>query len=154
MQSSVLTYFILVILCWTFNPFIKKMVLKKGKINTDEYFVINHLVITAILIVYFAFLFNNRKCDTNCIKSLDRYDALYILLGSITSILGARLLLSIINQSDVSYMVAHIQPIVIALTFIIGYLFFSESITIYKLIGVSLVILGILFLNKKSLTTK
>tara|TARA_B100001093_G_C26828891_1_gene1015271 strand:+ start:1956 stop:2420 length:465 start_codon:yes stop_codon:yes gene_type:complete len=154
MQSSIVTYFILVILCWTFNPFIKKMVLKKGKINTDEYFVINHLVITAILIVYFVFLFNNRKCDTNCIKSLDRYDAMYILLGSITSILGARLLLSIINQSDVSYMVAHIQPIVIALTFIIGYLFFSESVTIYKLIGVSLVVLGILFLNKKSLTTK
>lgn len=154
MQSSIVTYFILVILCWTFNPFIKKMVLKKGKINTDEYFVINHLVITAILIVYFVFLFNNRKCDTNCIKSLDRYDAMYILLGSITSILGARLLLSIINQSDVSYMVAHIQPIVIALTFIIGYLFFSESVTVYKLIGVSLVVLGILFLNKKSLTNK
>ena len=154
MQSSVLTYFILVILCWTFNPFIKKIVLKKGKMNTDEYFVINHLVVTAILIVYFIFLFNNRKCDTNCIKSLDRYDILYILLGAITSILGARLLLSIINHSDVSYMVAHIQPIVIALTFIIGYLFFSESVTIYKLIGVSLVVLGILFLNKKSLTTK
>ena len=154
MQSSVLTYFILVILCWTFNPFIKKIVLKKGKMNTDEYFVINHLVVTAILIVYFIFLFNNRKCDTNCIKSLDRYDILYILLGAITSILGARLLLSIINHSDVSYMVAHIQPIVIALTFIIGYLFFSESVTIYKLIGVSLVVLGILFLNKKTLTTK
>jgi uncharacterized membrane protein len=154
MQSVVLTYFILVILCWTLNPFIKKIVLKKGKMNTDEYFVINHLVITSILIVYFIFLFNNRKCKTECIKNLDRYDIMYILLGAITSILGARLLLSIINQSDVSYMVAHIQPTVIALTFIIGYLFFSEQITIYKLIGVSLVILGILFLNKKSLTNK
>ena len=154
MELIVLTYFILVILCWTFNPFIKKIVMKKGKINTDEYFVINHLVITAILIVYFVYLFNTRKCNTNCLKSLDRYDAVYILLGAITSILGARLLLSIINYTDVSYMVAHVQPIVISLTFIIGYLFFSEQVTIYKLIGVSLVILGILFLNKKSLTTK
>ena len=154
MHLTVLSYFVLVILCWTLNPFIKKIVLKKGKMNTDEYFVINHLVVTAILIVYFVFLFNSRKCDTNCIKNLDRYDMMYILLGAITSILGARLLLSIINYSDVSYMVAHIQPIVIALTFIIGYLFFSEQITIYKLIGVSLVILGILFLNKKSLTNK
>jgi uncharacterized membrane protein len=154
MELIVLTYFIIVILCWTFNPFIKKIVMKKGKINTDEYFVINHLVITAILIVYFVYLFNTRKCKTNCIKSLDRYDAVYILLGAITSILGARLLLSIINYTDVSYMVAHVQPLVITLTFVIGYLFFSEQVTIYKLIGVSLVILGILFLNKKSLTNK
>lgn len=154
MQSIVLTYFILVILCWTFNPFIKKIVMKKGHVNTDEYFVLNHLVITVILIIYFIYLFNTRKCSTKCIKSLDRYDVVYILLGALTSILGARLLLSIINYTDVSYMVAHVQPIVIALTFIIGYIFFSEQVTIYKLIGVSLVILGILFLNKKSLTTK
>ena len=46
-------------------------------------------------------------------------------------------------------MVAHIQPLVISLTFVIGYLFFSENITVNKVIGVSLVILGIIFLNKK-----
>jgi uncharacterized membrane protein len=154
MHASVLIYFILVIICWTFNPFIKKIVLKKGHINIDEYFVINHFIVTAILIVYFIFLFNNRRCRSDCINSLDRYDVMYILLGAITSILGARLLLSIISYSDVSYMVAHIQPLVIALIFIIGYIFFSETITVYKLIGVSLIILGILFLNKKSLTTK
>ena len=47
-------------------------IMKKGKLNTDEFFVINHLVITAILIVYFVYLFNTRKCKTNCIKSLEK----------------------------------------------------------------------------------
>jgi uncharacterized membrane protein len=79
---------------------------------------------------------------------------MYILLGALTSILGARLLLSIIQYNDVSFMVAHIQPLVISLTFVIGYLFFSENITLNKVIGVSLVILGILFLNKKNITNK
>lgn len=152
MQSLVIVYFALVVLCWTFNPFIKKVIMKKGKMNTDEYFVVNHFVVTLILIFYFAFLFKQRKCKTECLKSLDRYDVAYILLGAITSILGARILLSIIQHNDVSYMVAHIQPIVISLTFVIGYLFFSENITLYKIIGVSLVILGIIFLNKKNIT--
>ena len=152
MQSLVIVYFALVVLCWTFNPFIKKVIMKKGKMNTDEYFVVNHFVVTLILIFYFAFLFKQRKCKTECLKSLDRYDVAYILLGAITSILGARILLSIIQHNDVSYMVAHIQPIVISLTFVIGYLFFSENITLYKIIGVCLVILGIIFLNKKNIT--
>jgi uncharacterized membrane protein len=154
MNSLVIVYFALVVLCWTFNPFIKKVILKKGKMNTDEYFVLNHFIVTFILVFYFAFLFKSRKCKTECLKTLDRYDIMYILLGALTSILGARLLLSIIEHNDVSFMVAHIQPIVISLTFVIGYLFFSENITLYKVIGVSLVILGILFLNKKNITNK
>lgn len=151
MNYLIFVYFALVVVCWTFNPFIKKIILKKGKMNTDEYFIINHFVITAILIVYFVYLFNNRKCKSECIRSLDTYDILYILLGAITSILGARLLLSIIEYNEVSFMIAHIQPLVISFTFIVGYLFFSESLTIYKFIGVSLVIIGLLFLNKKSI---
>lgn len=151
MNLNVFIYFFLVVLCWTFNPFIKKVIMTKGKLNTDEYFVINHFVVTSILVLYFIYLFNTRKCNTNCIKTLDKYDVLYIILGAVTSILGARLLLSIIQQNDISFMVAHIQPIVIALTFIIGYMFFSETLTTYKIIGIGLVILGILFLNKKNI---
>lgn len=151
MNLNVFIYFFLVVLCWTFNPFIKKVIMKKGKLNTDEYFVINHFVVTSILVLYFFYLFNTRKCNTNCIKSLDKYDVFYIVLGAITSILGARLLLSIIQQNDISFMVAHIQPIVISLTFIIGYIFFSETLTTYKILGIGLVILGILFLNKKNI---
>ena len=46
-------YFILVVLCWTLNPFIKKTVLKNDRITTDEYFIINHFVITLLFIGYF-----------------------------------------------------------------------------------------------------
>ena len=152
MNLEAIILFTLVIMCWTFNPFIKKVVMKKGKLNTDEYFIINHLVVTIILVGYFIYLFKQRKCKTECIKYLDRSDIFYILLGALTSILGARLLLTLIQQNDVSFMVANIQPIIIALSFIIGYMFFSENINSYKIIGVGLVILGIIFLNKKNIT--
>lgn len=152
MNREAIILFVIVILCWTSNPFIKKKVMKNGKLNTDEYFVLNHIVVTLILVGYFVYLFKNRKCKTECIKTLNKSDILYILLGAITSILGARLLLTLIEQNDVSFMVANIQPIIIALSFVIGYMFFSENITTYKIIGVSLVILGIIFLNKKNIT--
>ena len=149
MNILILLSFILVVLCWTFNPFIKKKILKTSKLKVDEYFVINHFVITVLLIGYFIYLYKNRECSPNCIKQLTRYDCLYILLGSITSILGARLLLYIIKTNDISFMVAHIQPLVILLTFLIGYLFFMEQMTTYRLLGGILVIIGIILLNKK-----
>ena len=79
------------------------------------------------------------------------YDIIYILLGAITSILGARLLISLIKFQEVSFLVAHIQPLVIALSFIIGYMFFSESMSLYKIIGGSLIILGLILINKKNI---
>ena len=151
MNYILYVYLVIIVLCWTTNPFIKKKILKNKTLNVDEYFVINHFFITFILVFYFVYLFKQKKCSPHCIKKINRYDVLFILLGSLTSIVGARLILNLIKFKEVSYIVAHIQPIIIALSFVIGYLFFSEQITTYKIIGVGLVILGILFLNKKTI---
>lgn len=150
-NTLIYIYILVIILCWTSNPFIKKYILKNDTLTNDEYFIINHFMITLILAFYFFYLYKKKKCSPECLKKLNRYDIIYIFLGSITSIIGARLILNVIKFKDVSYVVAHIQPIIIALSFIIGYLFFSEQVTVYKIIGISLVILGILMLNKKTI---
>ena len=142
-------YLLLIILRWTLNPFIKKKVLKNNKINSDEYFAINHTFVTIIILVYLYFLFTNKKCDYNCFKKLNIYDYLYIFVGSITSILGARLLLTLIQFKEVSYLVSSIQPLVISLTLIVGYLFFNENISLLKLLGITLIISGLICINKK-----
>ena len=38
---------------------------------------------------------------------------------------------------------------IIALTFLIGYMFFSEHVTPLKVLGISLIILGLILLNRK-----
>ena len=148
MDLSILIYFIVVVGCWTMNPFIKKIILKKNKISTDEFFVINHFVITILLFGYFIYLFKTKKCSVSCVKQLDINDGIYILLAALTSIIAARLLLNIIRSRDISYMVANLQPLIILSTFIIGYLFFKEKINIYRILGGVFVIIGIVLLNK------
>ena len=140
-------YLAIIVLCWTLNPFIKKKILKNNKINNDEYLAINHMFITIIIVFYFFHLVNNKKCDYKCISKLQLYDYMYILLGAIMSILGARLLLSLIQKKEISYLISSLQPIVISLTFIIGYLFFNEKITNFKVIGILLIIIGLIFIN-------
>jgi uncharacterized membrane protein len=149
MDSSILIYFIVVVTCWTMNPFIKKIILKGNKLTTDEFFVINHFVITIILFGYYIYLFKTKRCSVQCVKRLDRYDGMYILLAALTSIIAARLLLNIIRSRDISYMVANLQPLIILSTFVVGYLFFKEKISLYRLLGGVFVIIGIILLNKK-----
>lgn len=147
-MNTVFLYILIIVLCWSFNPFLKKVVMKK--MSAGEYFVINHFVITIFVLFYFFYLFNNGKCDLNCVMNLNSKEVGYLVLGAITTILATIVLLYLINIKDVSYIIAHIQPVVIALSVVIGYMFFSEEITKIKVAGVSLVILGLVLMNYKS----
>lgn len=144
-MNTIFLYILIIVLCWTFNPFLKKTVMKK--MTASEYFVVNHFVITVFVLFYFFYLFNNGKCDINCLMNLEKKEVMYLILGAVTTILATVMLLYLINLKDVSYVIAHIQPVVIALTVVVGYMFFSENITKTKIFGISLVILGLVLMN-------
>lgn len=150
MDNILYLYLGIIVICWTMNPFIKKKVLKNNKLNSDEYFIINHIIVSLILMIYFYSLFKQKKCSLLCLSKLDKYEYLYIIMGSVTSILAARLLLSIIKNKEITFLIANIQPMIILLTFIIGYMFFSENTNIYKISGISLIIIGLILFNIKN----
>ena len=72
MNYLVYFYILIVVLCWTFNPFIKKVLLTK--IGKPEYMVLNHLFCTLFILLYFLYMFSHNKCDLACIKSLSKKD--------------------------------------------------------------------------------
>ena len=146
MHTVVYFYIFIIVLCWTLNPFIKKVLLTN--VGKSEYLVINHVFITLFVLIYFLFMFSRNKCDINCIRNLSKREIGLLTLGAISSLLGTLMLIHLISYSDVSYAIAHIQPIVISLTLIIGYLVFNEALDTYKVIGISLVVLGLIILNK------
>ena len=146
MNYLIYFYILIIVLCWTFNPFIKKVLL--NKIGKPEYMVLNHIFITLFILIYFLYMFSKNKCDLSCIKSLSKKDISLLSLGAITSILGTLMLLHLVSKSEVSYAIAHIQPIVISLTLIIGYLVFNETLSILKVFGITLIVLGLIILNK------
>ena len=146
MNAVVYFYIFIIVLCWTLNPFIKKVML--SKVGKPEYLVINHVFITLFVLIYFLYMFSRNKCDIKCIRNLSKREIGLLTLGAITSLLGTLMLIHLISYSDVSYAIAHIQPIVISLTLIIGYLVFNESLDAYKVLGIALVVLGLIILNK------
>ncbi len=147
MNYLVYFYILIVVLCWTFNPFIKKVLL--NKIGKPEYMVLNHLFCTLFILLYFLYMFSLNKCDLACIKSLSKKDLSLLTLGALTSILGTFMLLHVVSSTEVSYAIAHIQPIVISLTLVLGYLVFNETLTAPKVFGISLIVLGLIIINKQ-----
>jgi uncharacterized membrane protein len=143
-----LTYFYIfvIVLCWTLNPFIKKQVMKK--MDPNEYLIMNHSVVTIILVFYLVYLLKKKKCDFNCIKQLTRGDLGLLLIGGITTILATLMLVYLVSTSEVSYVIGNVQPIVIALSIMLGYLFFKEKLGLTKVLGLSFIIVGLVLINK------
>ena len=143
-----LTYFYIfvIVLCWTLNPFIKKQVMKK--MDPNEYLIMNHSVVTIILVFYLVYLLKKNKCDFNCIKQLTGGDLGLLLIGGITTILATLMLVYLVSTSEVSYVIGNVQPIVIALSIMLGYLFFKEKLGLTKVLGLSFIIVGLVLINK------
>ena len=141
------TYVILliIILCWTIKPFLQKIVAKK--LNANELMIVNHFVISSIMITYLMYLLYLGKFDSKCIKKLDRTDIIYLLFGALTTVIASLSLLKLLREHDASFIIPSIQPMVIVLTIIIGYFVFKEKVNIIKIVGILSIVLGLLLLN-------
>ena len=109
----------------------------------------NHSLCTVLVLVYAGYLMYQQKCDINCLKKLDKKEFIFSLAGAITTVFGSVLLIKLVKENDASYVIPHIQPIVIIFTIAIGYFIFQEDVNIYKILGGLLVVFGLFVMNKK-----
>lgn len=143
------TYILLFLLitCWTLNPFLKKQM--TGKLNADEYMIYNHSICSILIAFYLGYLIYKKNYSINSIKSLTKKDVCISILGGFITVASSILLITLLQKNDTSYIIPHVQPCIIILTLIIGYMFFGESLTKNKMIGTGLITLGLIFMNKK-----
>ena len=146
-DSNYYTYFLIVllVLSFTLNPFFKKKA--SNKVAANEYFLLNHIIISIFLVLYFVYLFSYKKCNLNCLKSLSRKEVIWAFLAGFTSIAGGIILISLVQKEDISYIIPNVQAIVIGLGAVIGYTMFHEHFDRFKLFGIMLIILGVLAIN-------
>lgn len=143
-------YLIILILVWTINPFIKKIA--SEKIGIDEFLIVSAFVfgISIFLYYFYSCHFMNKKLHFNKLYELEFKDIFLIIGVNLSWVLGVIVFIKLINMTEISYLIPQVQCIIIALTFIIGYLIFNESFSIKKGLGLFFIILGILFINMKS----
>ena len=148
------TYFLLflLILSFLFNPFLKKKMI--GKLNPHEYLLLNHFLITIIIVLYGIYLLSYGSCDINCLKKLNYNDILWAIIAGITTVIGSIVFIILIQREEITFIMPNVQPIVILLGALIGYYLFNESMHTMKVFGILLIIVGAFMINYDKLVKK
>jgi drug/metabolite transporter (DMT)-like permease len=142
---------VLLILCFTINPFIKKHASKN--VTSYEYTFIYQIFIVVFIILYSIYLLQTKACDLACYKKMTLKELGWTILAVITGMIGSTLLLYLVKMDDISYLIPNIQGIVILLGSLIGYFIFNEVFNKYKVFGILLIFFGILSINYGKLTS-
>ena len=142
---SIYILLLIIIICWTINPFLKKAIAQKMK--PEEYLIVNHFAISFIMISYLIYLLTKKKFDTNCLRKLEYKDLGTILLVSLSTIMGSLILIYLLQKYDASFIIPNLQPVVIVLTILIGYFIYKETLDKKKIIGILFIISGIVLIN-------
>ena len=147
MENKILTLTLIGLLAigWTFNPFLKKKSI--GHLSSYQYLLINSILNTLMIIILFCYLYlrGSELLPNNNDWSYDQL--LWILSASVITVATSILLISLIKNHKVSYIMPHIQPLVIAFTILSGYFLFKEDIEKGQIIGIILIILGLFAIN-------
>ena len=75
MYSLTYFYIFVIVLCWTLNPFIKKILM--NKMDANEYLIINHSIVTIVIVFYLIYLLTKKRCNFECLNKLSKKE--YIL---------------------------------------------------------------------------
>lgn len=147
MKLISIIFVIILVVCWSLDPFLKKNTMKT--LSPDESLVFNKLLSTVIIVIYLIYLLCNKKCDFSKLKDLTKKEMVYISMSAISTFVSAIALINLLQRENISQLIPQIQPVIILLTMCIGYFIYKEQISYYQIIGGALIITGVYFLNRK-----
>tara|TARA_X000000950_G_C13864958_1_gene640321 strand:- start:1468 stop:1914 length:447 start_codon:yes stop_codon:yes gene_type:complete len=147
MNNTTFILLTLLVICWTLNPFLKKMM--GSRLPANENMIFNHSLCTIIIVIYTIYLLINQKCDISKIQSLNKKDIMLGIVTSVITVASSLLLIKILQENEASQVMPQIQPSVLLLTLIIGYFIFNEKMTKNKIMGAGLITIGLFIINKK-----
>ena len=140
-------YIIIIILCWSINPFIKKIVNKN--ISAIEYNIYNNTFILCLLLLIFAynlFFRNKNNIELNILKKLNMKEIGIMLVSSVFTLLPSYLFVTLIKTQNVSKVNSIIQSSTILVSSLIGIFLFNEPYDIKKVFGIANIIVGLYFI--------
>ena len=123
----------------------KKYILTK--LSGNQYFCVKNWLIFTIIALYLVFI--NRRMITE-IKGINlKEQTPYLLFDVILTIANIILWYYLLQNTEAHTLISTINPLTIALIVILSYVFYDNKITRNEMIGILLVLVCIVFINKK-----
>lgn len=136
----------LLVISFTVTPMLRKHVIKD--FTDEEFFVYSNIFAFIVILLFSIYFFRIGKCTFSELKQkITTKNATLCALGAITGIIGGITLMALLKRNDASFVIPHVQPIVILLTMTIAYFMATEDINAYKILGTVLIIAGLIAIN-------
>lgn len=151
MDKNIATFLLLGLLAmgWTLNPFFKKRAI--GDLNSYQYLFINSMIVSLFIVLLFLHrVFTGKDTISFITNQINKNQFLWMLSGGIITFATSLLLIILIKEHNVSYIIPHIQPLVIVLTILMGFFLFKEDIEKNQVLGIILIIMGLIVINYKN----
>lgn len=112
-----------------------------------QYFCVKNILIIIMVVLYLLFI--NREMLHKITNIEFRTDGPYILFDVFVTIANIVLWYYLLQNIEAHRLISTINPLTIALIVTISYVVYDEKITRNEMVGILLVLLGIIFINKK-----
>lgn len=143
-QTNYLLIIILIVI-FVSNPFVKKKAM--GNLDSNEFVLLNHFLMTLFIIIFALYLLYNKKYNINNLQKLSKLNIFWCIISALISFVAIVVFTRSLKEEEITFMIPSILPIVIALTAIIGYTMFNETMGKFKIIGILLIIFGTISIN-------
>ena len=123
----------------------KKYILTK--MDGKQYFCVKNILIIIMVALYLLFI--NREMFHKIQNIEFKTNGPYILFDAIITVANIVLWYYLLQNIEAHRLISTINPLTIALIVTISYVVYDEKITRNEMVGILLVLLGIIFINKK-----
>lgn len=145
MNKTSLILFIILVICWTLNPFLKKGGL--GALTPEQFWIINIVLCFIFTVIYLFYLYCNDDFNFLNIGNITRKQSLSCIFAALTSVIAGLCLMNLLKDENVTSIIPQGTPISIILTLIVGYSVFNEGITFNQGLGGLIIIFGLYIFN-------
>ena len=116
-------------------------------LNGNEFFCIKNILFFIIIILYMTFI--NRTMYKKIQKVEFKNYKLILIFDTLLTIANIMIWYYLLQNREAHKLIGTVNPLTIALSVVLAYAFYDAKITTNEMIGILLVLIGIVFINKE-----
>ena len=138
---------LLVVLLWSFTPFLRKVLLKK--LSSFDFYIATQMIVMLYLFITLGVMkANNIETNISSIFNLSNREKLIFVLAAGATFFSSIALINLLKYNEATQIIPQLQPLVIILTIIIGMCLFGENVNNMEKLGILFIIIGVILVNK------
>lgn len=147
------TLLIIIIICWTLGPFIKKKIMNipsnndSENINAMDFLLISNIIALFVILVFYFINSKDKYTVMGTFKKLSLKHWMYFCLNALVTLTSTFLFVFVLKKGSISKIFPTVQATVIIASFFLASYLLKEQINVLQMTAIGFISTGILLLH-------